>query len=260
MINKYHLSIAAVLHNCAHGCIKRAFAWAAVTQTLDCHSCPDLLSRRSPVRQHRAESRLTKPRSARVTGNEEATGGGRAVRRTGGGARCCLSFCLFYLFKSQECKSLKPSDLRAGTRWRWCRDLKADPPCVSHRQRPHLCVPLSSPAPLLPQVSQFIVVCRQTHLCIFCLFLLCAERVRSWTLFYMKLKSKSNKNPLRGPFIIIVCSLKATEPVVLRLVCPSTSLMLTILPSLTRQFTLRKFITLRVCFYPLFIPRRKFGT
>lgn len=97
VINKYHLSVAAVLYNCVHGCNKRAFAWAAVTQTLGWRSCPDLLSRRSPVRQHGPESRLTKPRSARVTGNEEATGGGRAVRRTwwGGGVHVVASRSAF---------------------------------------------------------------------------------------------------------------------------------------------------------------------
>lgn len=75
--------------------------------------------------------------------------GGRRVR-PGRGARgsepqpppaSCSA--LFYLFKSQECRSLKPSDLRAATRRWWCRDLKADPPCVSHRQP-------SPPTPTVP--------------------------------------------------------------------------------------------------------------
>lgn len=61
------------------------------------------------------------------------------------GPRVLLFLPHFSLFTSQECKSLKPPDLRGGNQWRWCRDLKADPPCVSHRQRPHLPPPLSPP-------------------------------------------------------------------------------------------------------------------
>lgn len=187
-----------------------------MTQTLVKHSCPDLLCRRSQVWWHQPESRLTKPSSAfwraRVTGNEEAAG---EEEERGEGppspALVLLFLPHFSLFTSQECKSLKPPDLRKGNQWRWCRDLKADPPCVSHRQWPHLPAPLSPPflsLSLCLKVSWFIIVFRQMYQSIFCLFLLCVKRVRSWTLFYM---TSQIKPCVCGPFITIVCSPKATQ-------------------------------------------------
>lgn len=67
-----------------------------------------------------------------VTGNEEARG---EEEEHGEGPPSLVLALLFLphlsLFTSQECKSAKPPDLRKGSRWRWRRDLKADPHCVS---------------------------------------------------------------------------------------------------------------------------------
>lgn len=149
------------------GCINMAFACVVMTQTQVKHSCPDALLRRSPVWWHRPESILTKPSSsswqAWATGNEEAVG--EEEERGGEGppspALVLLFLPHFSFFTSQECKSLKPPDLRRGNQQRWCRDLNADPPCVSHRQRPHLPPPLSPPF-LPPSEGLLVHRCSRT--------------------------------------------------------------------------------------------------
>lgn len=81
-----------------------------------------------------------------VTGNEEA--GGEEEQRGQGPPSLLLASTFFYLtspfFTSQECKSAKPPDLRKERRWRWCRDLKADPRGVSQ----------TVPAPASPSPSE----------------------------------------------------------------------------------------------------------
>lgn len=208
------------LCDCVHGCIKRAFAWVVMTQTLVKHSCPDLLCRRSQVWWHQPESRLTKPSSAFwrawVTGNEEAA---REEEERGEGppspALVLLFLPHFSLFTSQECKSLKPPDLRKGNQWRWCRDLKADPPCVSHRQWPHLPAPLSPPFLSLsvsvwrsPGSSLYSDRCIWAFSVCFCCVL------KGWgakLCFTWSLNPSQIKPCVRGPFITIVCSPKATQ-------------------------------------------------
>lgn len=76
------------------------------------------------------------PDRCSVTGNEEA-GGEEEQHGEGPPSLVLPLFFLphFSLFTSEECKSAKPPDLRKGSRWRWCRDLKADPPCVSQTVR-----------------------------------------------------------------------------------------------------------------------------
>lgn len=66
-----------------------------------------------------------------VTGNEEAVGEEEEHHEgPPSPAPAPLFLPHFSLFTSQECKSAKPPDLRTGSRWRWCRDLKSDPHCV----------------------------------------------------------------------------------------------------------------------------------
>lgn len=114
------------------------------------HSCPDLFCRSlmTPV-----EPRLTD--SAFYAEARLKPQGKAAWRRTGPPSSPPPPPLLlpllphFSLFTSQECKSLKPPHLREGNQWRWCRDLKADPPCVSHRQSPHLPPPPPAPSEVL---------------------------------------------------------------------------------------------------------------
>lgn len=161
-------------------------AWVVMTQTLVKHSCPDLLCRRSQVWWHQPWSSLPKPSSAlwraRVTGNEEAVGEEEEWGEGPPSAALVLLFLPhFSLFTSQECKSPKPPDLRKGNHVRWCRDLKADPPCVSHRQWPHLPPPLSSP--LSFSVSEGLLVhhCFPPDVSVCFLFVFFVKRMRSWT-------------------------------------------------------------------------------
>lgn len=227
---------------------------------------------RSPVWWHRPDSILTKPSSsswqAWATGNEEAVG--EEEERGGEGppspALVLLFLPHFSFFTSQECKSLKPPDLRRGNQWRWCRDLNADPPCVSHRQRPHRPPPLSPPF-LPPSEGLLVHRCSRTDVVsvrfLFCFFLIvCVKQVRSWTLFYAKLKSKSNKALLRlwaiyykcllskghwmshwAGFLCLACLRRASIPPHFQY-WPSRPL----LSHVSRQCTLRRFITLEIIF------------
>lgn len=126
---------------------------------------------------------------------------------------------------------------------------------------PHFLPPFS----LRLKVSWFIVVVGQMlYPCIFCLFffLLCVKRVRSWTLFYVKLKSKSNKALLRlwaiyykcllskghwmshwAGFLCLACLRRASIPPHFQY-WPSRLL----LSGVSRQCTLRSFITLEIIF------------
>lgn len=179
-----------------------------------------MLLRRSPVWWHRPESILTKPSSsswqAWATGNEETVG--EEEERGGEGppspALVLLFLPHFSFFTSQECKSLKPPDLRRGNQWRWCRDLNADPPCVSHRQQPHLPPPLSPPF-LPPSEGLLVHRCSRTDVVSvhFLFVFYCvlnewgAELCFTWSLNPSQIKPCC----VCGPSILNVCSLKATE-------------------------------------------------
>lgn len=118
-------------------------------------SCPDLLLQKvvgstTPVRV----APLTKPPPPPLSPERQVMGeageSSEGVRAAAAAAAAASCSALFYLFKSQECRSLKPWDLRAAARRWWCRDLKADPPCVSHRQRPLPPFPSTTPPPWPP--------------------------------------------------------------------------------------------------------------
>lgn len=169
-----------------------------------------------------AESILTKPSSAfwraGVTGNEEAIGEEeeRAGERPPSPALVLLFLPHFSLFKSQECKSLKPPDLREGNQWRWCRDLKADPPCVSHRQWPHLLhYSTTTPHPLSLSVWRSPGSSLYSDRCYICAHSVCFYCVlKGWgaeLCFTWSLNPSQIKPCVCVLFSTVVCFLKAIE-------------------------------------------------